>query len=48
MEKTVLGKLEWTLTLPTHCDFLVRFISLGDWEVYSSFPFFSSPGRSKS
>ncbi|XP_048137660.1 G2/mitotic-specific cyclin S13-7-like isoform X1 [Rhodamnia argentea] len=32
MEKTILGKLEWTLTVPTHYVFLVRFIkaSLGD------------------
>lgn len=26
MEKTILGKLEWTLTVPTHYVFLVRFI----------------------
>lgn len=35
MEKTILGKLEWTLTVPTHYVFLVRFIkaSLADEEV---------------
>ncbi|GKV28891.1 hypothetical protein SLEP1_g37879 [Rubroshorea leprosula] len=26
MEKTILGKLEWTLTVPTHYVFLVRFL----------------------
>lgn len=42
MEKTILGKLEWTLTVPTHYVFLVRFIkaSLGDRKVRSFFPFF--------
>lgn len=35
MEKIILGKLEWTLTVPTPYVFLVRFIkaSLPDQEV---------------
>ncbi|KAK1576249.1 hypothetical protein Q3G72_012252 [Acer saccharum] len=37
MEKTILGKLEWTLTVPTHYVFLVRFIkaSIPDKELES-------------
>lgn len=35
MEKTILGKLEWTLTVPTHYVFLVRFLkaSIPDQEL---------------
>ena len=35
MEKTILGRLEWTLTVPTLYVFLVRFIkaSIPDQEV---------------
>lgn len=37
MEKAILGKLEWTLTVPTHYVFLARFIkaSISDQQVSS-------------
>jgi hypothetical protein len=43
MEKIILGKLEWTLTVPTPYVFLARFIkaSMGDQEVSKMFFFFS-------
>lgn len=39
MEKTILGKLEWTLTVPTPYVFLARFIraSIPDKEVSTLF-----------
>lgn len=50
MEKTILGKLEWTLTVPTPYVFLVRFIkaSIPDQQVsvliLNSFNFFFNLG----
>jgi hypothetical protein len=44
MEKIILGKLEWTLTVPTPYVFLARFIkaSIPDLEVSKLMFFFSS------
>ncbi|XP_054802602.1 G2/mitotic-specific cyclin S13-7-like [Prosopis cineraria] len=46
MEKTMLGKLEWTLTVPTHYVFLVRFIkaSLPDEELENTVHFLAELG----
>ncbi|KAK4272428.1 hypothetical protein QN277_020989 [Acacia crassicarpa] len=46
MEKTILGKLEWTLTVPTHYVFLVRFIkaSLPDEELENTVHFLAELG----
>ncbi|KAK0594521.1 hypothetical protein LWI29_004196 [Acer saccharum] len=46
MEKTILGKLEWTLTVPTHYVFLVRFIkaSIPDKELESLVYFLAELG----
>nr|QYW07115.1 cyclin B1-1 [Dimocarpus longan] len=46
MEKTILGKLEWTLTVPTHYVFLVRFIkaSIPDQELENMVYFLAELG----
>ncbi|KAF7803980.1 G2/mitotic-specific cyclin S13-7 [Senna tora] len=46
MEKTILGKLEWTLTVPTHYVFLVRFTkaSVPDEELENMVHFLSELG----
>ena len=46
MEKNILGKLEWTLTVPTHYVFLVRFIdvSIPDQDVENMVYFLAELG----